>query len=224
MHRLIFTALFIGNCFLMQAQNQNPENGKFQLLKLPYTTDALAPKISKQTMELHWGKHVQTYIDNVNKLVAGTPFENLSLEDIIKKADGPLYNNAAQVWNHNLFFSIMSPKPQKSPGGELKTAIDKTFGSFDNFKSEFAKSGASLFGSGWVWLVRKTDGTLAIIQTNNAGCPVKDGMYPLVNCDVWEHAYYLDYQNKRADYINAFWDLIDWKTVEKRFETASNKK
>ncbi len=201
------------------AQNQSPENGKFTLLNLPYKTDALQPYISKQTMELHWGKHVQTYIDNVNKLIAGSGFENQSLEEIVKKAPaGGLYNNASQVWNHNFFFASLSPKPQEKPEGKLLEAIDKDFGSVDALKEQFLKTATSLFGSGWVWLVKNKDGHLKWIQTPNGDGVLSKDLQPLLNCDVWEHAYYLDYQNKRADYLNAFWKVVDWKVVGERLK------
>lgn len=210
---LAFAAM---SCF---GQNQKPVNGKFSLLELPYKTDALQPYISQQTMELHWGKHVQTYVDNTNKLVAGSGLENLPLDELVKKAPkGPLYNNAAQIWNHNFFFASLSPKPQTEPKGELLKLMNSDFGSFENFIEEFKKAGVGVFGSGWVWLVKNKDGHLEILQTPNGDCIIFDpaGYRPLLNCDVWEHAYYLDYKNKRADYLAAFFHVIDWKVVEKR--------
>ncbi|MCD7972601.1 MAG: superoxide dismutase [Candidatus Azobacteroides sp.] len=172
--------------------------------------------MGKETMETHWGKHVQTYVDNVNSMVENSDLKGLSLEEIVKKSDGKLYNNAAQVWNHNLFFSLMSPTPQKAPTGELAAAINRSFGSLDAFKEAFNKTAADVFGSGWTWLIQKKDGTLEVKQTPNGNCPINEG-HPLLNLDVWEHAYYLDYKNKRADYIQAFWDVLDWKAVEGRY-------
>ncbi|MDR0711713.1 MAG: superoxide dismutase [Prevotellaceae bacterium] len=189
---------------------------KFELPKLPYALDALAPKISKQTMELHYGKHLQAYVNNLNALIAGTPFENVDLETIVKHSNGAIFNNAAQVWNHTLYFNQLSPAPQAKPSGKLAEAISKSFGSFDAFKEQFNKAAAGLFGSGWVWLVRNADGSLAITQEANAGNPLRSGQHALIGCDVWEHAYYLDYQNRRADHLNAFWEALNWSAVEKR--------
>ncbi len=184
---------------------------------MSYELDALAPKISKQTMELHYGKHLQAYVNNLNNLIVGTPFENADLETIVKQSEGAIFNNAGQVWNHTFYFAQLSPTPQAKPTGKLAEAIDKTFGSFDAFKEQFNKAAVGLFGSGWAWLVKNADGSLAITQEQNAGNPLKRGQQALIGCDVWEHAYYLDYQNRRADHINAFWDLVDWKVVESRF-------
>lgn len=220
MKRTITTSILIGSLFIsIFAQNQLPVNGKFQLLPLPYPTSALAPNIGTETMETHWGKHVQAYVDNVNNMVKNTAFEGQSLEQIIKKAEkgSGLYNNAAQVYNHNLFFSILSPTPQKTPTDELDKVIQTNFGSLDAFKEAFTKASTGLFGSGWVWLLKKNDGKLIVIQTHNGDCPIDQGT-PLINLDVWEHAYYLDYKNKRADYVSAFWKVLDWKAVEKRYE------
>lgn len=201
----------------IQAQNQLPVNGKFQLLPLPYPSSALSPYIGTETMETHWGKHVQGYVNNVNTMTEGTTFENISLEQIILTSTGSLYNNASQVYNHNLFFSILSAKAQQKPMGKLIIAIDKSFGSFEEFKEEFTKASLGLFGSGWVWLLKKDDGSLVIKQTPNGNCPIDEG-FPLLNLDVWEHAYYLDYKNKRADYIDAFWSILNWKAVEVRYD------
>ncbi len=187
-----------------------------ELPKLPYALDALAPKISQKTLEFHWGKHVQTYITNLNNLIPGTPFENKTLEEIVKTADGGIYNNAAQVWNHTFYFNQFSAKPQSLPTGTLLEKINKSFGSFDAFKEQFTKASITLFGSGWAWLVEESNGNLKIVQEGNAGCPLKQGLKPLLTCDVWEHAYYIDYQNRRADYVNTFWELVDWKVIEKR--------
>jgi Fe-Mn family superoxide dismutase len=188
----------------------------FDLPTLPYALDALAPKISKQTMELHYGKHLQTYVNNLNTLISGTPFASADLETIVKTAEGAVFNNAAQLWNHTLYFHQFSPQPRTKPGGKLAAAIEKSFGSFEAFKEQFNKAAAGLFGSGWVWLVKNEDASLSITQESNAGNPLRRGQQALIGCDVWEHAYYLDYQNRRGEYINAFWELLDWSVIEKR--------
>ena len=190
---------------------------KFELPALPYAADALAPIISKNTIEFHYGKHHQAYVNNLNNLIAGTEFENADLESIIKKAEGGIFNNAAQVWNHTFYFTSFSPNGGGEPTGSLAEAITKTFGSFEAFKEAFAKAAATLFGSGWAWLVKDNAGQLKIVQTSNAGNPMTEGLTPILTCDVWEHAYYLDYQNKRPDYIASFWKLVDWKIVADRF-------
>lgn len=186
---------------------------------LPYAFDALAPKISKETLEFHYGKHLQAYVTNLNNLIGGTKFENSDLHKIIMESDGGIFNNAGQVYNHTEYFNTFSPTPQGEPMGALAEAIKKSFGSFGEFKEQFSKSAATLFGSGWAWLVKKDDGTLAIVQESNAGNPIRSKTGTgLLTCDVWEHAYYLDYQNRRVDHIQNFWDVIDWKVVEKRFK------
>lgn len=189
----------------------------FELPKLPYEPDALAPFISAETIEFHYGKHHQAYVNNLNGLVPGTGFENSDLESIIRKADGPVFNNAAQIWNHTFYFESFSKNGRKAPGGKLADAINSSFGSFETFRELFTKSAATLFGSGWAWLTVKDDGTLQIIQESNAGNPLKKGLRPLLTCDVWEHAYYIDYRNRRPDYIKSFWEIIDWEIVGKRF-------
>lgn len=189
----------------------------YQLPNLPYATDALQPGISAKTLEFHHGKHHQAYVNNLNSLLPGSGFENASLETIIKEAEGPLFNNAAQVWNHTFYFETFSPKPAGEPEGPLADAIKQGFGSFGSMKEAFTKAAASLFGSGWAWLVKNNQGQLVIMQESNAGNPIRKGLTPLLTCDVWEHAYYLDYQNRRPDYIAAFWTLVDWKVVESRF-------
>lgn len=189
----------------------------FELPPLPFAQDALHPHISANTLSFHYGKHHRAYVDNLNKLRMGTKFEEAGLEDIIRKADGPLYNNAAQVWNHTFYWNCLSPQGGGKPTGELLSAIEETFGSFDEFKAKFSAAAASLFGSGWVWLVCDKKDNLEILSTPNAGNPIREGKDPLLVIDVWEHAYYLDYQNKRADYIAHFFDLINWKAVEERF-------
>jgi Fe-Mn family superoxide dismutase len=189
----------------------------YSLPQLPYALDALEPNISKTTLEFHYGKHHQAYVTKLNNLVPGTKFENADLETIIKEADGGIFNNGAQVWNHTFYFSSFSPQGGNAPTGPLAQAIDETFGSFGKFKEEFAHAATTLFGSGWAWLVKNTDGKLEIIKESNAGNPLRNGMTPILTCDVWEHAYYLDYQNKRPDYIQKFWNCVDWDIVGKRF-------
>jgi Fe-Mn family superoxide dismutase len=179
--------------------------------------DALQPGISKQTLEFHYGKHHQAYVTNLNNLVPGTPFENVPLEQIVREASGPVFNNGAQVWNHTFYFNSFSPAGPREPQGNLARAIDARYGSFAAFKEQFTKASVTLFGSGWAWLVRKPDGSLEIMQEANAGNPLRSGMSPLLTCDVWEHAYYLDYQNKRPDYLQAFWNVLDWKVIGERF-------
>jgi Fe-Mn family superoxide dismutase len=190
---------------------------RFELPQLPYAPDALQPYISKQTIDFHYGKHHQTYVNNLNNLVPGTRFENATLELIIKEADGGIFNNAAQVWNHTFYFESFSPTGPREPVGALATAINTAYGSFAAFKEQFSKSAITLFGSGWAWLVKKDDGLLDIIQEPNAGNPLKKSMTPLLTFDVWEHAYYLDYQNKRPDYVQSLWNILNWDVIGKRF-------
>lgn len=189
----------------------------FSLPELPYAKDALAPHISEETINFHYGKHHQTYITNLNNLIPGTEFENLSLEDIVKKSSGGIFNNAAQVWNHTFYWNSLSPAGGGEPQGELAGAIDKTFGSFAKFKEEFTKCAVTTFGSGWAWLVRNADGSLALVSTGNAGCPLTTSQTPLLTCDVWEHAYYIDYRNARPSYLEAFWALVNWKFAEANY-------
>jgi superoxide dismutase, Fe-Mn family len=179
---------------------------------LPYEMDALEPYISRETIEYHYGKHHAGYVKKLNELIAGTEFESLSLEQIILKAKhGPIFNNAAQVWNHTFYWNCMSAAGGGALLGDLPRAIDKAFGNFDAFKRAFMQQAADLFGSGWVWLVRKPDGSLAIEATSDAGTPMTSGSRALLTCDVWEHAYYIDYRNERADYLQAFWDVVNWE-------------
>ncbi len=189
----------------------------FELPKLPYALNALEPFISGKTFGFHYGKHHQAYVTNVNKLTAGTEFENASLETIIEKAEGGIFNNGAQVWNHSFYFLSFSPNAKSTPEGKLAEAINRDFGSLDVFKEKFSKAAATLFGSGWAWLVENKDGRLEIIQTSNAANPLRDGYKPLMTCDVWEHAYYLDQQNKRPAYVENFWKVLDWTVVERRY-------
>ena len=188
----------------------------FALPELPYAKDALAPHISAETLEYHYGKHHQTYVDNLNKLVAGTPNENKSLEELVKTSEGGIFNNAAQVWNHTFYWYCLKPKGGGAPKGKIGEAITKQFGSFDKFKEQFDEAAKTQFGSGWAWLVKKTDGTLAIEKTSNAGNPMTSGHKPLMTCDVWEHAYYIDYRNARPKYLEAFWNLVNWDFIEQQ--------
>ena len=187
-----------------------------ELPKLPYALDALEPYISQRTIEFHYGKHHQAYVNNLNKLIVGTGFENASLEDIVRTAGGGIFNNGAQVWNHTFYWNCLKPQGGGEPAGALADALLKNFGSFGEFKEKFSTAAATLFGSGWAWLVKKEDGSLEIVQESNAGNPLKNGAAPLRTCDVWEHAYYLDKQNVRPDYIADFWKLIDWNAVASR--------
>ncbi|EGL55279.1 MAG TPA: superoxide dismutase [Fe] [Methylophaga aminisulfidivorans] len=189
----------------------------YELPPLPYAKDALEPTISAETLEYHYGKHHQTYVTNLNNLVPGTEFEGKSLEEIITKASGGIFNNAAQVWNHTFYWNCMTPNAKGAPEGDLAAAIDSTFGSFDEFKEAFSKSAATNFGSGWTWLVKNADGSIAIVNTSNAGCPLTDGQKPLLTVDVWEHAYYIDFRNARPKYLEAFWGLVNWDFVSANF-------
>ncbi len=188
----------------------------FELPKLPYELNALEPFISQKTLEFHYGKHHQAYVTNLNNLVPGTEFENATLEEIVMKASGGIFNNGAQVWNHTFYWNCMKPNGGGEPTGELLNAINNSFGSFENFKTKFSAACATLFGAGWAWLVKKADGSLDIVQESNAGNPLRNGLTPLMTCDVWEHAYYIDQQNKRPDYVAAFWNLVDWDAVAGR--------
>lgn len=189
----------------------------FSLPKLPYAKDALEPFISEKTLDFHYGKHHQAYVNNVNSLIKGTEFENASLEEIILKTDGGIFNNGAQVWNHTFYFMQFSPVGCDEPKDELKTAIETKFGSVEAFKEEFSKAAATLFGSGWAWLVVNEEGELEIVQSSNAGNPLKINKKPLLTCDVWEHAYYIDKKNARPKYIEDFWKVLDWKVISERF-------
>ena len=192
---------------------------RFTQPRLPYTPDALAPVISQTTIEYHWGKHEKAYIDTLNKLVEGTPFEDSSIEEIIRNAEpGPLFNNAAQAWNHIFYFFQFSPTGRREPQGALHQKLVDTFGSFDEFKNAARQAGATLFGSGWVWLSTDSDGNLFLTQGSNAANPMRDGLKPILTIDVWEHAYYLDYQNRRPDYLSEIWNIIDWEIIERRYE------
>jgi Fe-Mn family superoxide dismutase len=184
-----------------------------RLPRLPYSRDALEPYISAETLEYHYGKHHAGYVDKLNKQIPGTEFESASLEEIIRTASGGIFNNAAQVWNHTFYWNCLSPRGGGTPEGTLADTLDQAFGSFDEFRERFTESAATNFGSGWTWLVKTPDGTLEIVNTGNAGNPMTDGRQPLLTCDVWEHAYYIDYRNARRKYIVAFWHLVHWDFV-----------
>lgn len=190
---------------------------KYLKPELPYADNALEPYISRRTIEFHYGKHEQAYIDNLNRLIAGTEFEDLPLEDVINDAKGSLFNNASQAWNHIFYFFSFSPDGGGEPDGDLRKAINRDFGSFEKFKHEFVDAGVALFGSGWVWLSRDDNGRLFITQESNAGTPLAKGLTPILTFDVWEHAYYLDYQNRRQNALNQLWNIIDWPIVESRY-------
>jgi Fe-Mn family superoxide dismutase len=196
---------------------------KFELPQLNYSPDALAPHISLETIDYHHGKHHQAYVNNLNGLIPGTPFEDATLEMMIRKADGGIYNNAAQVWNHTFYFAAFSPSGRREPHGTLSHAFEAEFGSFAAFTDSFTKSATALFGSGWTWLSMKPDGRLTVTQEPNAGNPIRSGLVPLMTCDVWEHAYYIDYRNRRADYIKSFWELLDWNIIGERYDEALKK-
>jgi len=185
----------------------------FELPKLPYPNDALAPHVSSETIDFHYGKHHQAYVNNLNALIAGTDWEGKSLEEIITTADGGIFNNAAQVWNHSFYWNCLNPNGGGEPSGELASAIADGFGDFKSFREQFTKAAATRFGSGWAWLVRTPAGDLSVNSTANAGNPLRDGVTPLLTCDVWEHAYYIDYRNARPSYIDAFWQLVNWDFV-----------
>lgn len=185
---------------------------------LPYKLNELEPYISQKTLEFHYGKHHQAYINNLNNLIKGTAFENASLEDIVNNSEGGIFNNGAQTYNHTFYFEALKPNGGGEPKGKLKEVLLATFGSFEAFKEEFAKAGATIFGSGWAWLAIDAGGKLVIMKTSNAGNPLRDGFKPILTMDVWEHAYYLDTQNVRPKYIENFWNVINWDIIENRFE------
>ena len=189
----------------------------YELPQLPYAMDALQPYISKETLEYHYGKHHAAYVNNLNKLVEGTEFAGTSLEEIVKKASGGIFNNGAQVWNHTFYWNCMSPEGSREPSGAMLNAIKSDFGSFEEFKDKFSVAAATLFGAGWAWLVKTDAGKLEIVQESNAGNPLTKGLEPIMTCDVWEHAYYIDKRNRRPAYIDDFWKLVDWETIGKRF-------
>ena len=182
-----------------------------KLPELPYDKNALEPYISAETLEFHYGKHHAAYVNNLNKLIQGTEFQELALEEIIKKSSGGIFNNAAQIWNHTFYWHSLTPNSLAEPDGALAAALNAAFGSFAHFQQTFTVAATGLFGSGWVWLVQNPDGTLAVESTSNAGNPLTTGKTPLLTCDVWEHAYYIDYRNLRPKYMEAFWRLVNWQ-------------
>lgn len=185
------------------------------LPELPYAKNALEPHISAETIEYHYGKHHQAYVNNLNNLIPGTEFENMTLEEIVMKSTGGIFNNAAQVWNHTFYWHCLSPNGGGEPDGALRSAIDKAFGSFEEFRKKFTQTAITTFGSGWAWLVQNKDGSLAIVSTSNAATPMTAGQKALLTCDVWEHAYYIDYRNARPSYVDHFWNLVNWGFVAK---------
>lgn len=194
----------------------------FELIVLPYANDALEPIISKKTIILHHGKHLKTYVENLNRLVMATPYENMPLEAIVASAPDNIFNNAGQILNHNLYFLQFTPQEsEQQPNGNLKKAIEKEWGSFNAFKRRFVNSGASLFGSGWIWLTADKHGNLFILQEPNGSNPIVHDFIPLLGFDVWEHAYYLDYENRRAEYLNALWQIVDWDVIEQRYNAIN---
>ncbi|MFT3792649.1 MAG: Fe-Mn family superoxide dismutase [Rudaea sp.] len=188
-----------------------------ELPALPYARDALAPHISAETLDYHYGKHHQAYVTNLNNLIKGTQFENSDLETIVKNSQGPVFNNAAQIWNHTFYWNSLSPKGGGDPSGKLADAIVKTFGSANQFREEFTKTAVGTFGSGWAWLVQRADGSLGLVSTSNAATPITGSDRPLLTCDVWEHAYYIDYRNARPKYVEAFWNLVNWEFAAANF-------
>ncbi len=189
-----------------------------ELPKLPYAREALAPHISAETIDFHYGKHHQAYVNKLNSLIQGTPYENATLEEIIRKASGGIFNNAAQVFNHTFYWNCFTPKSTGHPDGKFARNLESTFGSFDAFKGIFTDAAVGLFGSGWCWLMKKDDGSMSVTAMSNACTPLTDGYIPLLTCDVWEHAYYIDYRNSRPGYLNAFWQLVNWDFVAANFE------
>ncbi len=189
----------------------------FKLPELPYELNALEPHISKETLEYHYGKHHRTYVDNLNKLVPGSDYAGMDLETIIQKASGGVFNNAAQIWNHTFYWHSLSPNGGGEPTGAMADAINESFGSFEKFKEKFSQAAITTFGSGWAWLIKKENNGLDVISTSNAGTPLTDGIIPLLTCDVWEHAYYIDYRNARPKYVEHFWDLVNWDFANANF-------
>lgn len=190
---------------------------KYELPTLPYGLGDLEPTISQHTMSLHYGKHLQAYVNNLNKLIAGTEFENMSLEDIVLKSEGALFNNAGQTLNHQLYFLSFSPNGGGKPSGALAAAIDAQWGSFEAFRKEFSDKASAIFGSGWAWLSKDNSGKLVITAEPNGSNPVKNGLSPILGFDVWEHAYYVDYENRRAEHIEAIWNILDWNVIGSRY-------
>lgn len=210
--------MFIHTLIVTMLMTTDVTAARIEAKPLPYAYDALEPAISEETLRYHHDKHYEGYVAKLNELIAFTPYADLSLEEIVRTADGAIFNNAAQSWNHEFYFAQFAPAPQGEPTGALAEAIRESFGSFDAMKAEMAKAAASLFGSGWVWLVEDGSGRLSILSTRNAGSPVRHGLRPLLCLDVWEHAYYIDYRNRRADAVAALWGIIDWEVVEERYK------
>ena len=215
-------ALTLLSCNQSNANNKDQQtkksvNMKFEKVALPYETDALEPVISKQTVELHYGIHHQAYVDNLNKLVVGTKLEDADLVTVVKESDGAIFNNAGQILNHNLYFTSFKKGGGGEPTGQLGDAINEQFGSFEKFKEEFNAAGVSVFGSGWVWLAKDDNGKLSIEKESGGGNPVTKGLTPILGFDVWEHSYYLDYQNRRAEHLKEIWKIVDWETVGQRY-------
>jgi len=213
----VYVEPWAGLCVLKVHTKTNDRLMKYSQPTLPYAPDALAPAISEETVNFHYGKHEKAYIDNLNKLIEGTEFEDEELEDIIRNSSGALFNNASQAWNHIFYFFSFSPDGGGEPVGDLSKAIKDQFGSFEKFKEAFVDAGAKIFGAGWVWLSKDDQGRLFITQESNAGNPMTKGLTPILTFDVWEHAYYLDYQNRRADALKQLWDIVDWDMVESRY-------
>lgn len=188
-----------------------------KLPELPYARNALEPHMSAETLDYHYGKHHKTYVETGNKLISGTEFENMALEEIVRKSSGKIFNNVTQVWNHNFFWQCLTPK-QAAPGASLKDALSRSFGGIEEFKKQFTETAVNVFGTGYAWLVKNTDGSLAILGTDDAGNPMTSGKTPLLNCDVWEHAYYLDYRNARPKYLEHYWAIVNWGFVEKNLD------
>ena len=199
-----------------------PKDGEFQLIELPYATNALEPVISQQTIELHYGKHLRGYVDKLDRLLKGSNYKDASLEEIVASSDGTLFDNAGQTLNHNLYFTQFAPRARALSDGKLKREICDKWGSEEAFQKAFADAGLEIFGSGWVWLAANENGELSIEKMPNGANPVADGLTPLMGFDVWEHAYYLDYQNRRADHLNALWTIVDWPTIETRYKEIIN--
>lgn len=211
------------NASRQTSQQTMPKDGVFTLIELPYATDALAPVISQQTIELHYGKHLRGYVDKLNSLLKGSNYKGASLEEIVATADGALFDNAGQTLNHNLYFTQFSPRAKKLSDGKLYRAICDKWGSEEAFRKAFTDAGVAIFGSGWVWLAANEDGELFIEKMANGSNPIAEGLIPLLGFDVWEHAYYLDYQNRRRDHIDALWLIVDWPTIEQRYKEIINK-
>jgi Fe-Mn family superoxide dismutase len=202
---------------IMSTFSTSAESRKFTLAPLPYAYNSLEPEISEETLRYHHDKHHAAYVAKLNALIEGTPYEKMSLEDIISKSEGAIFNNAAQMWNHTFYFDTLSPTPKSAPTGTLLDAIVSQYGSVDNLKKEMNEAAVNLFGSGWVWLIKNKEGKLSIMSGKDADTPLRYGMCPLLTIDVWEHAYYIDYRNARADAVKAIWNRIDWKRVEERY-------